>query len=224
MTALIESLRAAASAGGLVAVPLALAGGVVAGLNPCCFPLYPAAAATCCAGRCDEPASSIRTSSAFVTGVATATALLGIAAALAGRALTGLGGWAPYVIAAVPIAMGLHLLGWISIPLPSFSGSVRAGGLVGAFATGLLLSLVVAPCGTPVLASVLSFAAYKQSVVYGAALLFAYGVGVGLPMLVLGTAAGGLARRLDRLGWRVWVDRLSGAALLALGFYLLAVA
>jgi cytochrome c-type biogenesis protein len=221
VTALLESLRAAASSGGLIAVPLALAGGFVAGLNPCCFPLYPAAAATCCAGRSDGPASGLRSSGAFVAGLATATALLGAAAAIAGRALSGLGGWAPYVIAAVPIAMGLHLLGWIRIPLPSFTGSARAGGILGAFATGLLLSLVIAPCGTPVLASVLSLAAYEQSVVYGAALLFAYGVGVGLPMLALGTAASGLARRLDRLGQRVWVDRLSGAALVALGFYLL---
>ncbi|BDG06528.1 cytochrome c biogenesis CcdA family protein [Anaeromyxobacter oryzae] len=224
MTALIESLRAAAASGGLVAVPLALAGGVVAGLNPCCFPLYPAAAATCCAGRCETAAAGVRNSGAFVAGVATATALLGVAAAIAGRALSGLGGWAPYVIAAVPIAMGLHLLGWLRIPLPSFSGTVRTGGILGAFATGLLLSLVVAPCGTPVLASVLTFAAYKQSVVYGAALLFAYGIGVGLPILLLGTAASELARRLDRLGWRVWVDRLSGAALVALGFYPLWVA
>jgi len=221
VTSLVESLRAAASSGGLVAVPLALAGGVVAGLNPCCFPLYPAAAATCCAGRCDTPAAGLRNSGAFVAGIATATALLGVAAALAGRALSGLGGWAPYVIAVVPMAMGLHLLRWIRIPLPSFSGTIRAGGILGAFATGLLLSLVVAPCGTPVLASVLSFAAYKQSVAYGAALLFAYGIGVGLPILVLGAAASGMARRLDRLGWNAWVDRLSGAALVALGFYLL---
>lgn len=224
MTPLVDSLRAAASSGGLVAVPLALAGGVVAGLNPCCLPLYPAAAATCCAGRCDGAVSSVRNSAAFVAGMATATALLGVGAALAGRALSGVGGWAPYVIAAVPIAMGLHLLGWIRIPLPSFSGTVRAGGIAGAFATGLVLSLVIAPCGTPVLASVLSFAAYKQSVAYGAALLFAYGIGVGLPLLVLGTAATSLARRLDSLGWRLWVDRVSGAALVALGFYLLAAA
>ena len=159
-----------------------------------------------------------------MAGVATATAMLGVAAAMAGRALSGLGGWAPYVIAVVPIAMGLHLLGWIRIPLPSFSGTIRAGGAFGAFATGLLLSLVIAPCGTPVLAAVLSFAAYKQSVAYGALLLFAYGIGMGLPILVLGTAVSGLARRLDRLGWRGWVDRISGAALVVLGFYLLWVA
>ena len=83
-------------------MPLALAGGVVAGLNPCCFPLYPAAAATCCAGRCDQPAAGLKSSSAFVAGVATATTLLGVAAAIAGRALSGLGGWVPYAIAESP--------------------------------------------------------------------------------------------------------------------------
>lgn len=221
MTGLVESLRSAASAGGLVAVPLSFVGGVMAGLNPCCIPLYPAAAATCCAGRCDAPNAALKNSGAFVAGVAAATAVLGILAALAGRALTGLGGWAPYLIALVPLVMGLHLLGWLKVPLPTLTAQSSGTGLVGSFASGLLLSLVLAPCGTPVLASVLSFAAYKQSVAYGATLLFAYGLGVGLPILVLGAAAGDLARRLDKLGWRSWVDRGAGAALLALGFYLL---
>ena len=120
--------------------------------------------------------------------------------------------------------MGLHLLGWLKVPLPTFSGTVKTGGVLGSFASGLLLSLVLAPCGTPVLASVLSFAAYKQSAAYGGTLLFAYGLGVGLPILVLGTAASTLALRLDRLGWRAWVDRVAGGALLALGFHLLWIA
>ena len=221
MTGLLDSLRAAASAGGLVAVPIAFAGGVLSGLNPCCIPLYPAAAATCCAGPRDAPGGALRNSAAFVAGVAAATAALGMLAALAGRALTGLGGWASYLIALVPIAMGLHLLGWLTVPMPRASVTATVGGILGSFASGLLLSLVLAPCGTPVLASVLSFAAHEQSVAYGGALLFAYGLGVGVPILVLGTAAGSLARRLDRLGWRAWVDRGAGAALLALGFYLL---
>ena len=221
MTSLGDSLRAAASTGGLVAVPLAFAGGMLAGLNPCCIPLYPAAAATCCAGRCDEPSGALKSSGAFVAGIATATAVLGILAALAGRVLTGLAGWASYLIALVPLAMGLHLLGWMKVPLPTFSGTANAQGILGSFASGLLLSLVLAPCGTPVLASALSFAAYKQSAVYGGTLLFAYGLGVGVPILVLGTAATSLARRLYRLGWRVWVDRVSGAVLVALGLYLL---
>ncbi len=224
MTALLESLRAAASAGGLVAVPLAFAGGILAGLNPCCFPLYPAAAATCCAGRCDDPNGAVKSSAAFVAGVSTSTAVLGILAALAGRALTGVSGWTSYLIALVPLVMGLHLLGWLKVPLPTFNAKVKGTSILGSFASGLLLSLVLAPCGTPVLASVLSFAAYKQSIAYGGTLLLAYGLGVGLPILVLGTAAGSLARRFDRLGWRARVDRGAGVALLALGFYLLWIA
>jgi cytochrome c biogenesis protein CcdA len=221
VTALLESLRSAASAGGLVAIPLSFVGGVIAGVNPCCIPLYPAAAATCCAGRCDAPNAAIKNSGAFVGGVATATAVLGILAALAGRALTGLGGWVSYLIALVPLAMGLHLLGWMKVPLPNFTALPKGTGVIGAFVSGLLLALVIAPCGTPVLASVLSFAAYKQSVAYGGTLLFAYGLGVGFPVLVLGAAAGSIAARLDKLGWQAWVDRGAGVALLALGFYLL---
>ncbi len=224
MTSVLEALRSATAAGDLVAVPLAFAGGLLAGLNPCCIPLYPAAAATCCAGRCDEPNGAVKSSAAFVAGVAAATAILGVLAALAGRALTGLSGWASSLIALVPLVMGLHLLGWLKVPLPTISAAPKGSGVLHSFASGLLLSLVLAPCGTPVLASVLSFAAYKQSVAYGGTLLLAYGIGVGLPILVLGTAAGSLARRFDRLGWRAWVDRGTGVALLALGFYLLWIA
>lgn len=221
MSGLLDALRFASGTGGLVAVPLAFAGGVVASLNPCCVPLYPAAAATCCAGHAESPTAGLKLSGAFVGGVAAATAILGILAALAGRALTGLGGWASYAIAVVPIAMGLHLLGWIRIPMPAASARARVKGAAGAFASGLLLSLVLAPCGTPVLAAVLSFAAHEQSPAYGAILLFSYGLGVGLPMLLIGTAASGLTRRLDHLGRSVWADRLAGGGLFALGFYLL---
>ncbi len=76
------------------------------------------------------------------------------------------------------------------------------------------------PCGTPVLASVLSFAALKGSVFYGGLLLFTFGIGAGLPVLLVGTAAGRLARRFDLAGARLWVDRVTGVAMLAGGLYL----
>ncbi|WP_290997284.1 cytochrome c biogenesis protein CcdA [Hyphomicrobium sp.] len=46
---------------------------------------------------------------------------------------------------------------------------LRAGG---AFGTGFLLSPVLGPCGTPILAAVLSYAAYQGQMLYGALLLF----------------------------------------------------
>lgn len=221
MKELADLLASALSGGHLVALPLAALGGVVTGFNPCCIPLYPAAAATCCATRGDRLRAAFGASMAFVAGVALATTVLGVAAALAGHTMTGLGGGWRYLIALVPLAMAVHLLGWVRIPLPALGRPSARPGALGAFLAGLALSSVLAPCGTPVLASVLSYAAYQGSVPYGAILLFLFGIGAGLPALLIGTAAGGLATRLDGAGLRPWVDRATGVLLLGVGFYLL---
>ena len=214
-------LRGALANQNAIALPLALAGGLVSALNPCCLPLYPAAVATCCATRDSKIQRTARNAAAFVVGVAFATTLLGVAAAVLGQSMVGLGGWARVAIALIPLVMGLQLLHWIRLPMPSYSVQGGRPGLGGSFVTGLLLSLALAPCGTPVLASVLSYAAYQGSVPYGAALLFLYGIGAGLPMIAIGTVAGGLATRLAAGRWQPWVDRGTGVLLLGVGFHLL---
>ena len=45
---ILETLSQALSGGNIAALPLALVGGVIAGVNPCCLALYPAAAGACC--------------------------------------------------------------------------------------------------------------------------------------------------------------------------------
>ena len=124
-----------------------------------------------------------------------------------------------YAIALLPILMGVYRLGWIRLPMSMPKGF--GPGLGGAFGTGLMLSLIIGPCGTPVLASVLSYAAYRQSFLYGGLLLFIYGIGTGMPVTLVGTAAGGVLKKLDcsRLG--NWVDPIVGSLLILLGFYLL---
>ncbi len=104
-------------------------------------------------------------------------------------------------------------------PRPLRVGS--AGGISGAFVAGLLLSLVLGPCGTPILAAVLSYAATQHNLAYGGVLVFVYGVGAGLPVLVFGAATAELVSRMTEAGLRPWIDRATGALLLALGFYVL---
>lgn len=192
-------LANALSSGSLVALPLAFAGGLAMGLNPCCLALYPAAAATCCAGACDadSPRPAVSNAIAFVLGTATATTILGVVAALAGRTLEGFGGWVRYAIALVPIVMGLHLVGWMRLPMPRGAIGLRGRGVHGAYASGLLLSLVIGPCGTPALAAILSYAAFQGSVPFAALLLFLYGMGNGVPLVIAGTASGRLTTWLS---------------------------
>lgn len=217
----VSQIGSALASGSLITLPLSLVAGVIAGLNPCCLALYPAAAATCCVGRNCGSRRSTTNAVAFVLGIAVSMAVLGIAVSLAGR-ITGLGSVGRHLVALVPLLMGLHLLGWLHLPLERLMRAPLHAG--GAFGTGFLLSLVIGPCGTPVLASVLSYAAYQGQMFYGALLLFLYGLGAGTPMLLVGTTAGSMVRRLDGAGWKVWVDRGAGGALLALGFYLLWIA
>ena len=213
-----HTLSDALSAGNLAALPLALMGGLVAGMNPCCLALYPAAAGACCCVQDQRIKRSLGTAAAFVLGIAVSVALLGSLAAYIGR-VAAMATPIKYVIAFLPILMGVHQLGWIRIPIRTPRGF--GPGLGGAFGTGLMLSLIIGPCGTPVLASVLSYAAYRQSFLYGGVLLFMYGIGTGLPVMLVGTAAGSVLKRLDCSRFGNWVDPIVGGLLILLGFYLL---
>lgn len=214
-----EAFAQALSAGNLSALPLVLAGGLVAGLNPCCLALYPAAATVCCSvGQQTVRRRTLGNAAAFALGVAVATAVLGGTAAYIGRIAT-IATPIKYSIAIVPLVMGMHQLNWLR--LPQWTPTTLTARVRGAFGTGALLSLVIGSCSTPVLASVLSFAAYKQSFVYGGLLLFIYGLGSALPLMVVGTAAGGVLARLDRSGLRRSIDALLGVSLILLGLYLL---
>lgn len=152
--------------GSVVALPLVLIGGLLAGMNPCCLALYPAAA-SCCAPGSANTQHPTRRVLAFVLGAASATSVLGLFAALAGRVMGQLGTPARYVIAAIPIVMGLHLVGVLRLPFSSVSSRLIPSNLLGPFGCGFLVSVAITPCSTPVLAAVLSYVAYKGSALYG---------------------------------------------------------
>jgi cytochrome c-type biogenesis protein len=215
---LSEGFSQALAAGNMVALPLALLGGFVAGMNPCCLALYPAAAVACCSTQGKTIKRPLGNAVAFVLGIAVAVASLGVLAAYIGR-MAVMGTPFKYAIAFLPILMGVYRLGWIRLPL--ITPKAFRPGIGGAFGTGLLLSLIIGPCGTPVLVAVLSFAVYKQSFIYGGLLLFLYGIGNGLPIMLVGTAAGGVLKRLDCSRFGNWIDPIVGGLLILLGFYLL---
>ncbi len=210
------------SHGNALAIPLVLGAGLVAGFNPCCLAMYPAATAACCANNTNsECQRKLRFGLLLVLGAAFSTALLGIAAALLGRAMGQLGTPVLYVVAFIPMVMGFQLLGWIRIPFRQHL-KVRVGASWGgAFLSGMFLGVVISPCGTPILASVLSYVAYKKSIVFGAVLLFLYGVGSSIPVALVGSAAGTALRRWGSPRSAAIANSTTGALLLATSFYLL---
>ena len=210
------------SHGNLYALPLVLGAGLVAGFNPCCLAMYPAATATCCANSsAGDRRQRAGLSLLFILGAASSTALLGIGAALLGRAMGQLGTPILYVIAFIPMLMGFQLLGWIKLPL-DLHLAVRAATNAGtAFVAGAVLGIVISPCGTPILASVLSYVAYKQSVAFGTLLLFLYGIGSAAPVALAGSAAGSALQRWGSPRSHRIANSVTGCLLIATSFYLL---
>jgi len=94
--------------------------------------------------------------------------------------------------------------------------SLRRPGIGGSFIYGLIYSLGTA--AAPLLL-LLSFAAAKASLFYGLVLAFTFGIGRGLPFLIVGLFSSTVSK-LAKLSWlRKSIQISSGIALLYLSFY-----
>jgi thiol:disulfide interchange protein DsbD len=100
------------------------------------------------------------------------------------------------------------------------SNRQRAGHFGGVAIMGALSSLIVTTCVGPVLVAALIFIGQTGDMVRGGAALFSMSLGMGAPLIVVGSSAG---RWLPRAG--VWMDgikRLFGALMLGLAAWMLA--
>lgn len=157
----------------------------------------------------------------FFAGVTTGLLMLGTAAAFFGRLLVRWSANFAIATAAVSILAGLvALFGPFVrrlVPNPEIK---KRGGVGGAFIYGLLFTVATITTSAGPLMLLLTIAAAVGKPVYGAALSLAYGVGRGLPFLLVGLFAGRIADWLARLerGRRI-AEIVSGVALIAVGIY-----
>lgn len=206
----------------LTALLLTFVGGVITGFNPCCYTMLPAIMGYLC-GYCQPSTKRCAWLSAlFAAGLATATAFLGLIVVLVGGFFGGIHPLVKIALALVPVVMGLHLLGVINIKLTGLQRwKPVSSGALGAYLTGLIFSLVILPCATPVLASILSYAAGRGSLLYGSSLLLTYGAGIGVPLVLFGTSIGLVSSLRGMSKWWSLMNRISGVILIVLGLYLL---
>src|SRR5664280_183144 len=167
------------------------------------------------------------TSTLFAVGILITIAVIGAVTAAAGRMMGDVGRYGNYFVALIFFAVGLHLLGVISMP---FSGPGHVGmkrrGLLAAFLLGLLFGIALGPCTFAYMAPMLgvTFKLAKTNPLYGAALLLAYGVGH-CSVIVLAAGFTGLVQRF--LNWNeqskgvTVVKCVCGVLVLIAGLYLL---
>jgi len=211
----------------LAALPLLFGAGLATSLTPCVYPMIPITAGIL-GGASAGGASRWRTAlltGAYVAGLALVYAGLGLVAGLTGSLFGAISSspWAYLLTGNLLLLFGLALLDVFSLDAPArlkaWAARQDAATPGAVFAMGAGSGLVVAPCGAPAFAAVLTFVAGTGSAVLGFVYLFVFSLGLTALLVLVGLASGTLAA-LPRPGrWTVWVRRGGGVLLLAMAQY-----
>ncbi|WP_429164276.1 protein-disulfide reductase DsbD [Aeromonas rivipollensis] len=198
--------------------------------TPCVFPMYPILTGIIAgAGQHLSTRRAFLLSFVYVQGMAFTYTLLGLVVASAGlkfqAALQH-----PYVLIGLSVMfvlLALSMFGLYTLQLPSslqtrlsgLSNRQQGGSVVGVAIMGMISGLVCSPCTTAPLSGALIYVAQSGDLWLGGAALYALSLGMGLPLLLLGTSGGKL---LPKAGaWMDVIKQLFGFALLAVPILLL---
>jgi len=191
----------------------ALFGGVLLNLMPCVFPVLSLKALAMTAVAGEEAGTLRRDGWAYTAGILVSFAAI-VAVLQALRAGGEAAGWGFQlqnptfvgIMVMVMVLIGLSLSGMFVLT----SGVdhvghklTQAGGMRGAFFTGVLATLVATPCTAPFMGPAIGFA-LTQSVAASAVVFAALGFGLALPFLILSHSPAATAL-LPRPG--PWMDR-----------------
>lgn len=197
------------------------AGGLLTAMTPCVYPLIPITVSVFGARQSESRGKALVLTSAYIIGMGAVFSALGVLAAKTGQAFGSMLGspWVVTGLAVFLLALASSMFGAFELALPSGLqqrlNTVGGAGLTGAFLMGSVSGFLAAPCTGPVLTGLLAFVAKSQSTVLGAALLFIYALGIGVPFFLIGV----FTVRLPRSGvWMEWVKSVLGIILVALAF------
>lgn len=188
--------------------------GLLLSLTPCIFPMIPILAGMLTrSGETLTLRRALALTGAYVLAMATAYALVGAVAGWSGANLQ-VALQTPLALgmtAAIFVALALSMFGVFDLALATalanrLSGRASGGSLGGAALLGFGSALIVGPCVTPPLAGALLYAATTGDAAMGAGALFMLGLGMGLPLLLVGVFG---PRILPRSG--LWLERAKQA-------------
>ncbi len=200
-------------------------------LTPCVLPMIPILSGIIAGqGHKASHARGFALSLAYVLGMAVTYAAAGIAAGLTGTLLSAAlqNAWVLGAFALVFVVLSFSMFGFYELQLPTAlqsklseeSGHLRGGRGVGVFAMGALSALIVGPCVAAPLAGALLYIGQTGDAVLGGTALFVMALGMGAPLIAVGTAGGSL---LPKTGpWMEGVKKGFGVLLLATAVWLIA--
>nr|WP_298724623.1 protein-disulfide reductase DsbD [uncultured Steroidobacter sp.] len=217
--------------GNLLAVLATFFGlGVLLSFTPCVLPMIPILSGIIVGqGGTVTPARGFSLAFTYVQGMALTYAAAGAAFVLAFKQAPQAFFQQPWIITLMTllfVVLALAMFGVFTLQLPSslqtkltnVSNEQKSGTYVGTFVMGALSALVVTACVAPAIIAALSVISQTGQIARGAGALYATGLGMGVPLLIVGASAGSL---LPKVGpWMDTVKSLFGVLFLAVAVYL----
>ncbi len=205
--------------------------GVLLSLTPCVLPMIPILSGIIVGqGEKVTPVRGFSLAFTYVQGMALTYAAAGAAFVLAFKQAPQAFFQQPWIIllfAALFVALALAMFGAYTLQLPSalqtrltdVSNRQKSGTYVGTFVMGALSALIVTACVAPAIIAALSVISQTGQIARGAGALYATGLGMGVPLLIVGASAGSL---LPKVGpWMDTIKSIFGVLFLAVAVYLL---
>ena len=189
--------------------------GLLLSFTPCVLPMIPILSGIIVGQTYSgDRIKSVQLSIFYVLGMASMYSLIGIAAGFLGYSFH-LSFQKPIVLvlfSLVFVILACSMFGLLRFQVPSFisrrldrvSRKQTSGTYFGVFIMGLLSALIAGPCLAPPLAAAMTFISQTGSPGTGGAALFLMGIGMGVPLIVIGTSAGII---LPRVG--AWMERIN---------------
>jgi cytochrome c-type biogenesis protein len=203
--------------------------GMLSFISPCVLPLAPGYVAVISGVSVEELRqrhggihwSVLLNALLFVLGFSILFVALGASAGAVGRFLSANRELLNRIAGSVIVFFGLTLLGLIRIP--ALYGDKRFRGTIGhgrlrSLVLGLAFAFGWTPCVGPALVAMLMLASTQATVTRGTALLTVYSAGLAVPFMLVALGTSQFMAFYQR--WRsrlVWVERLAGFLLIAVG-------
>lgn len=203
--------------------------GLALAFTPCVFPMVPILSGIIVGHGHDIGKSrAFVLSLVYVLGMALTYAVFGVAAGLSGTLLSSAmqNAWVLGAFALVFVALALSMFGFYELQLPSSMQSKIAeeanqqqgGSVHGVALMGGLSAIIVGPCVAAPLAGALLYIAKTCDAILGGGALFIMALGMGLPLLLIGTSARHL---LPKPGpWMEAIKQFFGVMLLGVAIWL----
>jgi len=204
--------------------------GLLLAFTPCVFPMIPILSSIIVGqGKEISTGRGFSLSLAYVLGMASINTAAGVAAALTGESLAVMlqTPWILASFAGVFVLLSLAMFGFYELQMPAFiqnhltnvSNKQKSGSLVGATMMGLLSAVIVGPCVAAPMFGVLLFISQTGDPIFGGIALFSLSLGMGAPLILIGTSAGKL---LPKAGaWMDVVKAVFGISLLAVAIWMI---